>query len=200
MQSIYFIFNYKKATQALNYLAQQEGGKINKMKVLKLIYFADRYHLRKYGRLITNDNYLAMQYGPVPSSVKDIAESHDFLDDTVKVYSLQFIQPINNLVLESIAEVDRDILSESDLEALQFAWDNFGHLTQFQLAKLTHSYPEWLRHEDDVARESCVPMQLLDFLQDPIDDADKCFELSEQDKSMRSEQIAELAHIELLWA
>ena len=52
-----------------------------KMKALKLVYIADRYHLRKYGRLITNDTYFAMNYGPVPSGTKDIAEASEvFLD------------------------------------------------------------------------------------------------------------------------
>lgn len=44
------------------------------MKALQLVYFADRYHLRKFGRPITNDEYFAMPYGPVASGAKDIAE------------------------------------------------------------------------------------------------------------------------------
>ena len=56
-------FDYKKATQALNFFALKEGGTINKMKALKLIYFADRYNLRKYGRPVRNDDYWAMGYG-----------------------------------------------------------------------------------------------------------------------------------------
>ncbi len=31
-------FDYKKATQAINYLAKKEGGKINKMKAIKVIW------------------------------------------------------------------------------------------------------------------------------------------------------------------
>ncbi len=196
---LHFIFDHEKSTQALNYFALQQGGRINKMKALKLLYFADRYHVRKYGRLITNDNYVAMQHGPVPSTTKDIAESNDFLDEELKAYSLDFIEPVDNLVLKSVCKVDKSVLSESDLEALQFAWDNFGHLTQFQLRDLTHLYPEWLRHKDTLRFETCVPMYLLDFLEDPIGEANNCFELSEPDKSIRREQLTELAHIESLW-
>lgn len=58
-------FAYRKAAQALNYFAIQNGGEIEKLQALKLIYFADRYHLRKYGRPITNDQYWAMNFGPV---------------------------------------------------------------------------------------------------------------------------------------
>jgi len=65
-------FDHKKATQALNFFAKRAGGKITKLNALKLIYLADRYHLRKYGRPIFSDTYWAMPYGPVASSVKDI--------------------------------------------------------------------------------------------------------------------------------
>jgi uncharacterized phage-associated protein len=196
---LHFSFDYRKATQILNYFARQEGGQINKMKALKLIYFADRYHIRKYGRLITNDNYLAMQHGPVPSTSKDIAESNDYLDDDAKSYSLQFIEPLDNLVLKSLRESDNSVLSDSDLEAIQFAWDNFGHYDQFELRDLTHNYPEWLTRQEALADASCLPMDLFEFLQDPTTDANKCFELTEKDKSIRSDQLTELAYIESLW-
>jgi uncharacterized phage-associated protein len=197
---LYFNFDFTKSTQALNCFALHEGGQINKMKALKLVYFADRYHLRRYGRLITNDNYLAMQHGPVPSATKDIAESNDYLDDTAKDYSLRFIEPVDNLVLKSVDKLDNSVLSESDLEALKFAWDNFGHLNQFELRDLAHLYPEWLKYKDIITSASCLPMQLLDFLEDPIvAEANKCFDLSEQDKAVRREQLTELAYIESLW-
>jgi uncharacterized phage-associated protein len=169
------------------------------MKVLKLLYFADRYHIRKYGRLITNDNYLAMQHGPVPSTSKDIAEANDYLDDEVKAYSLQFIEPLDNLVLHSLREPDNSVLSDSDMEALRFAWDNFGHCDQFELRDLTHNYPEWLTRKDHLDDASCLPMDLLEFVQDPTTNVNKCFELSNKEKSIRRGQLIELAHIESLW-
>jgi len=199
MERLHFSFDYLKATQALDYFAIKAGGQINKMKELKLVYFADRYHLRKYGRMVTNDNYLAMQYGPVPSTTKDIAESNDYLDETIGAYSQNFIEPINNLTLRTINGLDESVLSDSDLEALKFSWDTFGHLDQFELRDLTHFYPEWLRVEDDLACASCLPMNLLDFLKDPVGDADKCYELNDKAKSIRSKQIAELAYIDSLW-
>lgn len=196
---LHFDFDYCKATQALNYFAQREGGRINKMKALKLLYFADRYHIRKYGRLITNDNYLAMQHGPVPSTSKDIAEANDYLDDEVKAYSSQFIQPLDNLVLRSVRKADESVLSDSDMEALRFAWDNFGHCDQFELRDLTHDYPEWLTRKDYLDDASCLPMDLLEFVKDPATNVNKCFELSDKDKLIRRDQLIELAYIESLW-
>ena len=139
-------FDHKKATQSLNYFAVKEGGHINKMKALKLVYLADRYHLRKYGRLITNDIYFAMNYGAVPSSVKDIAEKSEFLGEKEQYYASRYITTTRYQV-RSVKLPNNDVFSDSDIEALDFAWNKFGHLAKFQLAELTHEYPEWKKHE-----------------------------------------------------
>ena len=47
----------RKIIQALAYIAyHQPGHKVNSMKAYKLLWLADRYHLRQYGRTITGDN------------------------------------------------------------------------------------------------------------------------------------------------
>lgn len=199
MQRIQFNFDYKKATQELNHLALKEGGCINKMKALKLIYFADRYHLRKYGRLITNDMYYAMDLGPVSSNVKDIAEATSFLGEGERDYSSQYITVIDNLTFKSVKPVDDSIFSDSDMEALDYIWERFGHLDQFELADITHKYPEWKRHEKALDLDTRIQMYLEDFFDDPDADVDKCYELSEQDKALRREQLAEMAYLESLW-
>ena len=196
---IQFTPNPQKCTQALNFFACKQGGRINKMKSFKLVFLADRYHMRKYGRFATNDNYFAMQYGPVPSKTKEIAESNDFLDEESKEYSSQYIDPINNLELDSTNEVNLDIFSESDIESLNFAWEKFGHLNQFELAELSHSYPEWSKYKSTIVRSSCYPMNPLDFLKDPIDPVDKCYELDDENRKLIREQILERSLIDSLW-
>ncbi len=194
-----FTFDYRKTIQSLNYFALKAGGQINKMKALKLIYFADRYHVRKYGRLTSTDNYVAMRYGPVPSTAKDIAESNEFLDKSIIRYSIEYIKSIDNLSFTSKRKLDKNVFSESDLEALQFAWNTFGHLNQFELAELTHEYPDWAKHKDALAQELCLSMNILDFLEDPISNVDKCFDLDECERLARRQQLIELEHVESLW-
>lgn len=199
MERIHFNFDLKKATQALNWLAIKSGGQINKMKALKLVYLADRYHLRKFGRLITNDLYFAMDYGPVPSGVKDLAEASDFLGADEKRYSVQYIRPVDQYTLESVLEPDSSVFSDSDIEALSFAWEKFGDLDKFRLADLTHEYPEWKKHQQDLKVDSRIQMRLADFFDDPDADIDKCFNLNSEDRTVRREQLEEMAHIEALW-
>ena len=63
--------------QAVYYLSTKLGT-IDKLHAIKYFYFADKYHLMKYSRMITNDTYYAMKMGPVASNVKNILSNDDF--------------------------------------------------------------------------------------------------------------------------
>ncbi|MFZ4500157.1 MAG: Panacea domain-containing protein [Minisyncoccia bacterium] len=167
-------FDYKKATQAINYFTKQEGGQIEKLKLIKLVYLADRFHLRKYGRPIMNDTYLAMPLGPVGSSVKDIAEFSSFLAEEEVEYAGKFISrgPRANTVV-SVSDVDSNIFSQSEIEALNFAYQEFGSYRASQLVDITHIYPEWSKFKNaleskETTRES---MNYSDFFKDPTNNS-----------------------------
>jgi uncharacterized phage-associated protein len=196
-----FSFDHKKATQIINYLAIKAGGKINKMKALKLIFLADRYHLRKYGRLVTNDSYVAMKLGPIPSLIMDIAEADKYLNKDAKKYASRYLKAKNNNIVESISETDDSYFSDSDIEALNFSWDNFSHLDQWGISDFTHNYPEWEKHEKAIrAGAKAKDIILEDFFKDPSNDnINKCYELDDSERKLRYEQFAELTHLEALW-
>lgn len=155
-------FEYQKAVQAVNFFARARSRKqISKLHALKLIFFADRYHLRKYGSSITNDEYWAMTYGPVASCVKDIIEFKDE-DQREKKYADKFIKKINNDHIASINEIDNSVLSSTELEALQAAekvWAKHPDIVKF-----SHKFPEWKKHEDSIKHiTSRSKMNLEDF-------------------------------------
>lgn len=172
-----------------------EGGKINAMKAIKLVFFADRYHLRKFGRPITNDEYFAMKLGPVGSGVKDIARF--VVDEEEKEYSSSYLERAGEFDFSSKAPVDFNEFSGSDEEALHFAYDKFGDFDEFTLARdITHKYPEWKKHKEKLETGATrVNMDYLDFLEDAADEFDKCFEIDERDKRDVKEQLRELSKI-----
>jgi len=140
--------SYKKATQALNFLARKKDGNvINKMKAIKLIYLADRLHLRKYGRPIVGDTYWAMKLGPVGSKTKKSAELN--LPNTALSYTKKYIKPIGDKKhsFASIKEPDFDVFSKTDIECLEAVNSTFSDRDQFELAELTHKYPEWSKYD-----------------------------------------------------
>lgn len=150
----------KVIIQSLYYIGTRLDRDIDKLTALKLIFFADRYHLRKYSRMITNDIYFAMEFGPVASNVKDILAFSFFALDEQK-YSEQFLQKVDGQSYRSlINDIQLDMLSETDKEALDFAIDKFGNKRPFDLVEETHKYPEWKRYEhtlsDKLKRENIV--------------------------------------------
>ena len=195
-------FSHRKATQALNWLARQAGGRLNKMAALKLVYFADRYHLRKYGRPLTGDTYLAMNFGPVPSGTKDIAYLSDFLSNSERSYAESFLQQASDtFCFESKAEPDARVFSQTDTEALSFAWNEFGRHDAFMLADITHEYPEWKRHEAALQSKELtrVPMHYEDFLDEAPPNANPCHPLTPEEVKDRREMLAELEAFENRW-
>ncbi len=158
---------YKKIAQVANYLTRREGGEIDRLKLVKLLYLADRYHMRKYGRLVTGDYYFAMQYGPVGSTAANMASLSEWLGEEQLSYASKYLSRKDNHTVASINEVDMDELSESDVEALDFAYANFGGKRASDLVDLTHKYPEWVNQKDALdAGAARVPIDTLDFFED----------------------------------
>ena len=208
---IHFNFDFKKATQALNYLAKNVGssGNINKMRAIKLIYFADRYHLRKYGRPVTNDEYVAMKRGAVGSKTKDIAENTSFLDDVERDYRNRYIVSKGTYDIQSIEEVDMDVFSDSDVEALDFTIKNLSRFDQFELVDISHAYPEWKKFESafDSGRNAAFNMNYEDFFKDaePGDrylsglDGKDLFVMDTKDTETMLDYAKEQSEIKKLW-
>jgi uncharacterized phage-associated protein len=167
-----FETSHEKTTQALNYLAVKSDGAIDRMKALKLIFFADRYHLRKYGRPVTGDTYWAMKRGPVASLAANLAAydtcSSEFLEDAERDYAATFLTPGPEFLVASKQPVDRDVFSATDLEALDFAWAEFGKLPSWQLYRVTHAYPEWRKRSAglETGRQTRAAMAYADFFLD----------------------------------
>lgn len=53
------------------YILNNLGNKINKHKLFKILYFADKEHILKYGRTFSDESYIKMKDGPVPSKLFD---------------------------------------------------------------------------------------------------------------------------------
>jgi uncharacterized phage-associated protein len=112
-------------------------------RISKVLYFADRYHLEHYGRFICGDNYVAMNHGPVPSTVYDLLKAvRDkttlaFDNETLKLYR-DALEVKQNYYVDGKKEPNLDFLSESDLEALNHSIGEYGNLTFKELTDKSH--------------------------------------------------------------
>lgn len=109
-------------------------------KLCKILYFADQRHLSQYGRSITGDTYIAMQFGPVPSCVDDIFKAlrgDSFFSSVPEIEQLKRCMVFENrFIVRALQEPDMDELSVSDVECLDYAIGickdkSFSQLTEF---------------------------------------------------------------------
>jgi len=125
-----------KAVEVLLYVTKRAPNTYNALKVL---YFADKQHLAKYGRLIYGDSYIAMKLGPVPSAAYDIvkaARGDGVCPALVPAEQLLSIDSEHRISPRREAELDR--LSESEIECLDAAIEAYGRLSFAELKTISH--------------------------------------------------------------
>lgn len=161
-------FNYKKAVQALNCFAYYNGNSLNKMKAIKLIWLADRLHLRRYGRTITGDIYFALPHGPVPSTTKDILCLNPYtLSEDEFTYIDEFLSIISKYDYKSIKDPNQNVFSKTDLNVLDDVFKHYGKYDQYELRDISHKFPEWKKWEQKLgAIHTRFMMDYEDFFKD----------------------------------
>ncbi|HCC85711.1 MAG TPA: hypothetical protein DEQ06_03790, partial [Porphyromonadaceae bacterium] len=67
---------------------------IDQFHAFKILYFADREHLAKYGRRIIHDTFYAMENGPVPSNLYDTVKFKNGHLEKPQFYNAVAFKPI----------------------------------------------------------------------------------------------------------
>lgn len=137
-------YDPRKAAQTVAFFALKEGGAINVLKVVKLVYLADRESLRQRGHPIQYENRFSLPHGPVNSATLDYLNGSyrddggwsDFLRDRA-----------NNdvgLATQNMTLGALDELSKREIGILEQVWSQFGQMNGYDLADWTHdNIPEW---------------------------------------------------------
>ncbi|WP_017259098.1 Panacea domain-containing protein [Pedobacter arcticus] len=120
-------------------------------KVFKILYFADQFHLKKYGQPLTGESYIAMPYGPVPSFLYDVFKAAEKGNSPFKEaieLSRQFIVKRDGKipVVSAYDEVNLDELSESNIEVLTQALRENKALSFEELVSKSHD-EAWAKAE-----------------------------------------------------
>jgi len=166
---IRFQFDPEKLVHALAYFAEQGVEDLGKMKAVKLLFIADKYHLIKYGRPVLGDQYACMEYGPVPSfsyNVINDALAGD-VDSAVSKTFTNYLQvrpgANGHPTFSAVKSPDMDVFSESDVEALRYALASAGGKTAAQLSRESHLEPAWLRANSRRGPGGSAQMDYRDF-------------------------------------
>ena len=134
-----FKLDPEKVVNAVAYFASNCDG-ATKMKICKLLYFADKEHLLRYGRPITGDSYVRMTYGPTPSVglnlMRGLASSR-----LTALFQSKIAVHANDV--RALSSPDLSVFSKSDLRVMQHVCEKYGRLAASQLSRVSHKEPSW---------------------------------------------------------
>jgi uncharacterized phage-associated protein len=143
-----FRFNEKKALSAILYISGKllerhqvcKEAKPDMHRISKILYFADRKHLARYGRPILGDHFIAMKDGPVPSKTYDLmkaikGESPFCIADKFKDHF-----EVRGYIVHPQKAPDMEEFSESDIECIKEALLENQDLAFGQLKEKSHDW------------------------------------------------------------
>lgn len=168
---IRFIANTDKVIEALTWLADAVPG-IDVFHTCKVLFLADREHLRRYGRPILGDNYVAMDDGPVPSLAYDIAKHEGYrLDgETLRKAddALAYERTGRYPRLRALRAANTEVFSRTDLGCLREAAEKYGTMEFQELWNLVHQDEAYNRAWSGTGRNSEMNYELLLDPSDPF--------------------------------
>ena len=140
-----FVFSERKAAQAAAQLLVLHGGSMPYIKLIKLLYIADRESLIKTGWPITGDRMVAMKHGPVLSETLDLIRctgEHPFGGSVWQEYVTSCARHDVRLGMDP---PDKSELSPFEVNLLAAVNEQYGHIDKWTLRDHTHTpaFPEW---------------------------------------------------------
>jgi uncharacterized phage-associated protein len=156
---MHFRFHFERTLQASACLLRLDGKRMSSLRLLKLLYIADREWLAETGESITGDRACAMKYGPVLSNVYDLIKGNGskagVWDDHIHT---------EGYAVELMADPGRGELSRGIVEKLTEVTERYRHIDDWELSERTHAFKEWVDHYH--GDSSPIPWQAILLAQD----------------------------------
>lgn len=112
-------------------LCQERGVGVSQLKLQKLMYYIQGYHLSATGRALFEEDIYAWRHGPVERCIYN----------TYREYGGGVIPVFNQVDIASFTEVSLDIVN--------YVLDTLGNIGAWRLVDKTHSEKPWRNHVDE---------------------------------------------------
>ncbi|HTX86629.1 MAG TPA: Panacea domain-containing protein [Candidatus Nanoarchaeia archaeon] len=122
---------------------------LGKVKLMKLFYFLDFLHLKKYGSPITYDNYVNLEHGPIPSGILNLVNSAiDDIDSSALSDTISFETPAGTVMQRIIParkfiESDKKYFSKSQMDIMAQVAERFGDKNTKFIEEASHEESPW---------------------------------------------------------
>lgn len=137
-------FDEAKTAAAATVLLNQASGAMEYMRLLKLLYMADRLSWAKLGRPITGDNYVSMDQGPVLSKTYNLIKSEgESAEDEARPWQ-QTVERASRYEVRLRQAADLGPLSAAEIGMLEQVYSEYGKMPLWTLVRHLHKkLPEW---------------------------------------------------------
>ncbi len=138
-------FKSKKAAQLAAYFAVKSDGLIEKLKLIKLVYWTERRFIANYKHPMLFDELYSLPHGPICSSTLNGIDGviHE------EIWN-DYIARNGNIVvsIKRFTRDDLDELSDAEIAIAEKTWRRFGKMTASQLRNYSHqNCPEYTEVE-----------------------------------------------------
>ena len=127
---------------------------LGKTKLMKLFYFVDFGHVKKFGAPITFDRYIHLENGTIPSDIMNMINyvvdegEKAILSDTISVIKEEGMDMQKIKCHGEFVENDKKYFSENELETLKEVCNRFKNDAAKKLVDISHSEAPWLKTDE----------------------------------------------------
>ncbi len=136
-----FKYQPEKTVEAAGLFLKLHGKPMEYMKLIKLLYMADRRALDFMYETITGDKYYSMDHGPILSRVYDlIVHGPEIAPDDLW---FKYISSPSDYQISLLSDPGTDELCEEEEDIIKQIYAILGTINVWKISKLTHFFPEW---------------------------------------------------------
>ena len=128
-------FRSRKAAQICAFFATLSAGSIEKLKLIKMIYLAERKFLFAHHHPMLFDEFYSLPHGPICSSTLD------GIDGTLGDAPWDEYLARNGHIVMAVKPVvrnDLDDISDAEMAVIDEIWEEFSNMTASQIRNYTH--------------------------------------------------------------
>jgi uncharacterized phage-associated protein len=203
MSEIRFSFNLQKLVHSIAFFSAKGVSDLTKLKAAKLLYFADKEHLLRYGRPILGDVYFCMDRGPVPSfslnEMNEAIQPSEITGDSSDECQFEAVLSVKHPIFRGYPRFvaksgfDGNVFSKSEIEVLANVFSKYGSKSAGELVDLTHLEPTWTIPNATRPPGSRAPIPYELFFEGAPAESQEMLALIEEEQKERDEFNAILA-------
>jgi uncharacterized phage-associated protein len=134
-------FDFDRSLQAAAYLLHLEEGRMPYLRLLKLMYIAERELLAQSATPLTGDIFIAMEQGPVLSHILDLIKGKGSRSTEWEGFIVR-----SGYAIKLVADPGRGRLSGDVIDKLTEVSERYREKDHWELRDLTHEFPEWAKN------------------------------------------------------